>query len=73
MAVHVSERRKLGKWFTDVLGKSQCRSRGLKEIVYGMRLHEMDLELRGERGRLDMEEKSFQEEDLTDFAAADIG
>ena len=53
MSVNVSERRKLGKWFTDVLGKSKRLPKVLKEIMYGMTVHEMDLELRRERGSLD--------------------
>src|SRR4030042_1265068 len=53
MSVNVSERRKLGKWFTRVLGKSKHLPKVLKEIMYGMTIHEMDLELRRQRGSLD--------------------
>jgi len=36
-----------------VLGKSKHLPKVLKEIMYGMTVHEMDLELRRERGSLD--------------------
>ena len=53
MLVNVAERRKFGKWFTHLLGKSKRLSKVLREILYGMTVHEMDLELRKERGNLD--------------------
>jgi hypothetical protein len=53
MSVHVSERRKLREWYAGVLGKSKRLPKVLKEIMYGMTVHEMDLELRRERGSLD--------------------
>ena len=53
MSANVAERRKLGNWFTQLLGKSKRLSKVLREILYGMTVHEMDLELRKERGSLD--------------------
>ena len=53
MSVNVTERRKLGNWFTHLLGKSKHLPKVLREIMYGMTVHEMDLELRKERGSLD--------------------
>ena len=53
MSVKVTERRKLGNWFTHLLGKSKHLSKVLREILYGMTVHEMDLELRREKGSLD--------------------
>ena len=53
MSVDDAERRKLGNWFTQLLGKSKRLSKVLREIMYGMTVHEMDLELRRERGSLD--------------------
>jgi hypothetical protein len=53
MSINVAERRKLGKWFTHVLGKSKRLPKVLREVIYGMTVHEMDLELRRERGSLD--------------------
>jgi hypothetical protein len=50
MSVNVSERRKLGKWFSGVLRKSKRLPKVLREILYGMTVHEMNLELRRERG-----------------------
>lgn len=52
MSVNVAERRKLGEWFTHFLGKSKRLPKVLREILYGMTVHEMDLELRKERGNL---------------------
>jgi hypothetical protein len=55
-------------------GEIEMPPRVLKEIVDGMKLHEMDLELRRERGSLDMWNRSLlREKDLTDFVATDIG
>ena len=53
MSVNDAERRKLGNWFTHLLGKSKRLPKVLREIMYGMTVHEMDLELRKERGSLD--------------------
>jgi hypothetical protein len=53
MSVSVTERRKLGNWFTHLLGKSKRLPKVLREIMYGMTVHEMDLELRREKGSLD--------------------
>jgi hypothetical protein len=43
----------LGNWFTHLLGKSKRLPKALREILYGMTVHEMNLELRKERGSLD--------------------
>jgi hypothetical protein len=43
----------LGNWFTHLLGKSKRLPKVLREILYGMTIHEMDLELKKERGSLD--------------------
>jgi hypothetical protein len=43
----------LGNWFTHLLGKSKRLPKVLREILYGMTVHEMDLELKKERGHLD--------------------
>jgi hypothetical protein len=40
----------LGKWFSGVLRKSKRLPKVLREILYGMTVHEMNLELRRERG-----------------------
>jgi hypothetical protein len=53
MSVNDVGRRKLGNWFTHLLGKSKRLPKVLREIMYGMTVHEMDLELRKERGSLD--------------------
>jgi len=53
MSVNDAGRRKLGNWFTHLLGKSKRLPKVLREIMYGMTVHEMDLELRRERGDLD--------------------
>ena len=53
MSVNVTERRKLGNWFTHLSGKSKRLPKVLREILYGMTVHEMDLELRKGRGNLD--------------------
>ena len=53
MLVNDARRRKLGNWFTHLLGKSKCLPKALREVMYGMTIHEMDLELRRERGSLD--------------------
>jgi hypothetical protein len=45
-----------------MLGKSKRLPKVLRKIMYGMTGHEMDLELRRERGSRDMEEKSFEGE-----------
>ena len=43
----------LGNCFTHLLGKSKRLAKVLREVMYGMTVHEMDLELRKERGSLD--------------------
>ena len=48
-----AESGKLGNWFTHLLGKLKRFQKVLREILYGMTAHEMDLELRKERGNLD--------------------
>jgi hypothetical protein len=53
MSVNDAGRRKLGNWFTHLLEKSKRLPKVLREIMYGMTVHEMDLELRRERGDLD--------------------
>jgi len=53
MSMNDAERRKLGNWFTHLLGKSKRLPKVLREVMYGMTVHEMDLELRRERGSLD--------------------
>ena len=53
MSVNDAGRRKLGNWFTHLLGKSKRPRKVLREIIYGMTIHEMDLELRREKGSLD--------------------
>ena len=55
MSVNGAGRQKtlLRDWFTHLLGKSKRPPKVLREILYGMTVHEMDLELRKERGNLD--------------------
>ena len=53
MSVNGPERRKIGNWFAHVLAKSKSLSRVLREVMYGMTVHEMDLTLRKERGNID--------------------
>src|SRR4030066_1226599 len=53
MSVNDAERRKLGNWFKPLLGKSRRLPKVLRDILYGMTAHEMDLELKKERGNLD--------------------
>lgn len=53
MSVNDPERRKLGNGFTHLLAKSKRLPKVLREILYGMTVHEMDLELKKERGNLD--------------------
>jgi hypothetical protein len=53
MSVNDAEGRKLGNWLTHLLGKLKHFPKVLREIMYGMTVHEMDLELRRERGSLD--------------------
>ena len=43
----------LEKWFVPLTMMFKGYSRVLKEILYGMTVHEMDLELKKERGSLD--------------------
>jgi hypothetical protein len=53
MSLIEAERKELGNWFIRLLGKSKRLPKVLREIMYGMTVHEMDLELRRERGSLD--------------------
>jgi hypothetical protein len=53
MSLNDAGRRKLGNWFTHLLGKSKRLPKVLREIMYGMTVHEMDLEVKKERGNLD--------------------
>jgi hypothetical protein len=43
----------LHRWFATALAKSKGLSRALREVMYGMTVHEMDLTLRKERGNID--------------------
>ena len=52
MSVYDAERKKMGDWFTYLLAKSKPLPKVLREIMYGMTIHEMDLELKKERGNL---------------------
>ena len=47
------QKKLLGNCFTHLLGKLKHLPKVLREIMYGMTVHEMDLELRKERGSLD--------------------
>jgi hypothetical protein len=51
--INEAERKKLGNWLTHWLSKSKHLPKVLREIMYGMTIHEMDLELKKERGNLD--------------------
>ena len=55
MSVYDAGRQKtlLENWFTPLFRKSKRLPKVLREIMYGMTVHEMDLELRKERGSLD--------------------
>jgi hypothetical protein len=53
MSVNKAVIPKLGNWVTDLFGKSKPLSKVLREILYGMTVHEMDLGLKRERGNLD--------------------
>lgn len=53
MPVHDAERKILSDWFTYLLVKSKRLPKVLREILYGMTIHELDLELKKERGSLD--------------------
>jgi len=55
MSVNDAKRQKtfLGNWLTHWLGKAKRLPKVLREIIYGMTVHEMDLELKKERGSLD--------------------
>jgi hypothetical protein len=52
-SVNVAEKRELGNWLNRLLEKSKHIPRVLREVIYGMTIHEMDLELKKERGNLD--------------------
>ena len=53
MSVNGAGRRKFGNWPTNLLAKSKRLPKVIREVIYGMTVHEMDLELRRERGDLD--------------------
>jgi len=53
ISVNGAGRRKLGNWSTNLLAKSKRLPKVIREVIYGMTVHEMDLELRRERGDLD--------------------
>ena len=53
MSAKDAERLNFGNWFAAVLTKSKSLSRVLREFMYGMTVHEMDLTLRKERGNID--------------------
>src|SRR4030042_5447861 len=53
MSVNGAGRRKLGNWSTNLLAKSRRLPKVIREVIYGMTVHEMDVELRKERGSLD--------------------
>jgi hypothetical protein len=53
MSLNGPERRNPGNWFARALAKSKSLSRVLREVMYGMTVHEMDLTLRKERGNVD--------------------
>ena len=44
---------KIRKWLVPLLERAKSFPKVLREIIYGMTVHEMDLELRKERGSLD--------------------
>jgi len=48
-----SQTPKVGSWFSAALIKTKTLSRVLREVMYGMTVHEMDLTLRKERGDVD--------------------
>jgi len=48
-----SQTPKVGSWLAATLAKSKTLSRALREVMYGMTVHEMDLTLRKERGNID--------------------
>jgi hypothetical protein len=48
-----SQTPKVGRWLAATLAKSKTLSRALREVMYGMTVHEMDLTLRKERGNID--------------------
>ena len=48
-----SQTPKVGSWFSAALIKTKTLSRVLREVMYGMTVHEMDLTLRKERGNVD--------------------
>ena len=52
MSVNDPGKQKLGNGFNHLLAKSKRLPKVLREILYGMTVHEMDLELRKERGSL---------------------
>lgn len=53
MSINESERKNSGNWATHFWEKSKGLPTVLKEIMYGMTIHEMDLELKREKGNLD--------------------
>jgi len=46
------ERRKLEEWGALLLEKSKRLPKFLREVMYGLTIHELDLELKKERGRI---------------------
>ena len=53
MSMNGVGRRKLGNWVTHLWEKSKRLPKVIREVIYGMTVHEMDLELRREKGDLD--------------------
>ncbi len=53
MSIKDSEKGKSENWFIHFWEKSKSFPAVLKEIMYGMTIHEMDLELKREKGNLD--------------------
>jgi hypothetical protein len=47
------EMAKIRRWLVPLLERAKSCPKVLREIIYGMTVHEMDLELRKERGNLD--------------------
>ena len=53
LSVNGAGGRKWGNWSTNLLAKSKRLPKVIREVMYGMTVHEMDVELRKERGSLD--------------------
>ncbi|MEW6266574.1 MAG: hypothetical protein AB1641_26180 [Thermodesulfobacteriota bacterium] len=43
----------LGNWFARLLGQAKGLPKVLREFMYGLTVHELNLELKKERGKLD--------------------